>query len=99
MAITEEHLMLVPGLLSRWVLLPDGARAHYVTAGEAGPTIVLVHGSSEGSSGTALWRGMAVSLGKAGFRVYCPDMPSFGLSDTRPAHLPYRGVIDHVEFL
>src|SRR5687767_14589357 len=98
MTVTEEHLMLVPGLMSRWVRLPNGARAHYVTAGESGPSIVLLHGSSEGSSGTALFRGMAVALGKAGFRVYAPDLPGFGLSDTSKAHLPYRGVLDHVDF-
>lgn len=99
MAVTEEGLMLVPGLLSRWVRLADGARAHYVTAGESGPNIVLLHGSSEGSSGTALWRGMATFLGANGFRVYCPDLPGFGLSDTREMHLPYRGIHDHIAFI
>ncbi len=97
--LTEEGLMHVPGLLSRWVRLGNGAKAHYVTAGETGPTVVLLHGGAAGSSGTALWRTMAPFLGKNGFRVYCPDQPGFGLSDPRKEYWPVNGVNSHVQFV
>ncbi len=80
--LTEEGVIHIPGLQSRWVRLASGAKAHYVTAGESGPAIILLHGGIEGSSGTAGWRFMATMLGANGFRVYAPDRPGFGMSDT-----------------
>jgi pimeloyl-ACP methyl ester carboxylesterase len=97
--LTEEGLIHVPGLLSRWVRLGTGAKAHYMTAGETGPTVILLHGGSPGSSGTAGFRFTASFLGANGFRVYCPDMPGFGWSDTNPAYWPKNGVLDHVDFI
>jgi pimeloyl-ACP methyl ester carboxylesterase len=96
MPLTEEGLVFVPQLLSRWVRLPSGARAHYMTAGETGPAVVLLHGGMQGSSGVAGWRFMAPFLAANGFRVYCPDFPGFGLSDTR-FRSPWPG--SHLEFL
>lgn len=98
MGLTEEGLIQVPGMLSRWVRLGSGAKAHYMTAGETGPAVVLLHGGLPGSSGTAGWRFMAPFLGANGFRVYCPDQPGFGLSDTTKEHWP-QGVHSHVDFL
>lgn len=98
MAITEEGLLKVPGMHSRWVRLASGAKAHYMTSGETGPAVVLLHGGLPGSSGTAGWRFMAPYLGENGFRVYCPDMPGFGLSDDNPEHWP-AGVHSHVDFI
>jgi pimeloyl-ACP methyl ester carboxylesterase len=85
-------------MLSRWVRLGTGARAHYMTSGENGPAVVLLHGGLPGSSGMAGWRFMAPFLGANGFRVYCPDMPAFGLSDPAPEHRP-RGLDGHVDFI
>ena len=99
MALTDEGLINIPGLYSRYVRLASGARAHYVTAGETGPNVVLLHGGFPGSNGTAGWRYMAPFLGEQGFRVFCPDQPGFGLADTRPEHHPVHGVFSHVEFL
>ena len=79
--LTDEDIIDIPGLASRWVRLADGRRAHYVTAGDKGPAVVLFHGGIEGSSGTAGWRFMAPYLAANGFRVYCPDQPGYGLSD------------------
>lgn len=79
--LTDENIIDIPGLASRWVRLADGQRAHYVTAGDKGPSVVLLHGGIEGSSGTAGWRFMAPFLAAHGFRVYCPDRPGYGLSD------------------
>jgi pimeloyl-ACP methyl ester carboxylesterase len=98
MTLTDEHQIHIPGLLSRYVRLPSGARAHYVTAGESGPAVVLLHGGINGSSGIAGWRYMAPLLAENGFRVYCPDMPGFGLSDTNPEHVP-TGIESHVDFV
>jgi pimeloyl-ACP methyl ester carboxylesterase len=86
-------------MLSRWVRLANGARAHYMTAGETGPTVILLHGGAAGSSGGAGWRFMAPFLGANGFRVYCPDQPGFGLSDTRREYWAIHGSLSHVEFV
>jgi pimeloyl-ACP methyl ester carboxylesterase len=99
MALTEEGIIQVPGLHSRWVRLATGERAHYMTAGESGPAVVLLHGGIPGSSGTAGWRLLAPVLARAGFRVYCPDQPGFGLSDPRPEYRPVHGVYSHINFL
>jgi 2-hydroxy-6-oxonona-2,4-dienedioate hydrolase len=98
MALTDEGIIEVPGLLSRWVRLASGARAHYMTAGDSGPAVVLLHGGIVGSSGQAGWRFMAPYLGANGFRVYCPDMPGFGLADTSPEHRP-TGLASYVDFV
>ncbi|MBN9619923.1 MAG: alpha/beta fold hydrolase, partial [Actinobacteria bacterium] len=98
MSLTDEGLIEVPGLASRWVRLADGSRAHYVTSGDSGPAVVLLHGGLPGSSGTAGWRFMAPFLGAHGFRVYCPDQPGFGLADTRREYWP-KGPHSHVEFV
>ena len=99
MALTEEGLVHVPGLLSRWVRLGNGALAHYMTAGESGPAVILLHGGIQGSSGTAGWRFMAPFLGQNGFRVYAPDQPGFGHADTNPAYAPVHGTISHSDFV
>ena len=44
MALTEEGLLNVTGIASRWVRLGNGAKAHYMTAGEVGPNVILLHG-------------------------------------------------------
>jgi len=81
------------------VRLASGARAHYVTTGDTGPAIILLHGGINGSSGTAGWRFMAPFLGANGFRVFCPDQPGFGWADTRKEYWPSLGVLSHVEFV
>lgn len=98
MTLTEEGIVEVPGMASRFVRLPSGARAHYMTSGTTGPAVLLLHGGLPGSSGTAGWRFMAPYLGERGFRVYCPDMPAFGLSDDRAEHRP-AGMHSHVDFI
>lgn len=37
--LTDEGIVDVPGLLSRWVRLADGSMAHYIPAGESGPPV------------------------------------------------------------
>jgi pimeloyl-ACP methyl ester carboxylesterase len=99
MALTDEGIIHVPGMHSRWVRLGNGERAHYMTAGESGPAVVLLHGGIPGSSGLAGWRMLAPLLAKAGYRVYCPDQPAFGLSDPRQEYWPVHGPYSHVNFL
>jgi 2-hydroxy-6-oxonona-2,4-dienedioate hydrolase len=98
-ALTEENIMCIPGMLSRWVRLGNGELAHYMTSGETGPAVILLHGGIPGSSGTAGWRFMAPILGANGFRVYCPDQPGFGLSDNREQYHPVNGTLDHIDFV
>ncbi|MBM3941070.1 MAG: alpha/beta hydrolase [SAR202 cluster bacterium] len=99
MALTSEGIVNIPGLMSRWVRLGNGAMAHYMTAGDSGPSIILLHGGIVGSSGAAGWRFMATALAEAGFRVYCPDRPGFGLADTRERYWPKMGYFSWVEFV
>ena len=98
MALTDEGLLRVEGMASHWVRLPGGAKAHYMTAGEDGPAVVLLHGGIIGSSGTAGYQFMAPFLGENGFRVYCPDSPAFGLTED-PLNFYERGLAGHVDFL
>ncbi|WP_412520739.1 alpha/beta hydrolase [Actinomadura madurae] len=98
MGLTEEGIIEVEGMSSQWVRLPNGAKAHYMTSGTTGPAVLLLHGGLPGSSGTAGWRFMAPFLGANGFRVYAPDMPGFGLSDTRPEHQPTT-LASHADFI
>ncbi len=99
--LTDEDIIHIPGLASRWVKLANGAKAHYVTSGDTGPAVILLHGGIVGSSGTAGWRFMAPFLGANGFRVYCPDQPAYGWSDTGPIGQDYarQGSIGHVKFV
>lgn len=96
--LTDEDLIEVPGMASRWVRLANGARAHYMTSGTSGPAVILLHGGLPGSSGLAGWRFLAPYLGERGFRVYAPDMPAFGLSDTREEYWP-KGMESFVDFI
>jgi 2-hydroxy-6-oxonona-2,4-dienedioate hydrolase len=98
LALTEEGIIEVPGMSSQWVRLGSGAKAHYMFAGSSGPAVVLLHGGLPGSSGAAGWRFMANALADNGFRVYCPDMPAFGLSDPREEYRP-TGLHDHTDFI
>jgi pimeloyl-ACP methyl ester carboxylesterase len=98
MALTEEGLVEVEGMWSRWVRLASGAKAHYMTSGTTGPAVLLLHGGLPGSSGTAGWRFMAPFLGANGFRVYAPDMPAFGLSESSPEYWPVT-MASHVDFI
>lgn len=99
MALTEEGLIHVPGIASRWVRLANGARAHYMTAGDTGPAVVLLHGGLPGSSGIAGWRFMLPYLAEQGFRAYAPDRPGFGLADTRDEHRPDYGMFSWSDFV
>jgi pimeloyl-ACP methyl ester carboxylesterase len=99
MALNEEGVMIVPGIDSRWVMLQNGARAHYSAAGSEGPAVILLHGGIVGSSGQAGWRYMIPYLAENGFRVFAPDRPGFGLSDTREQYWPKRGFLSWVEFV
>jgi pimeloyl-ACP methyl ester carboxylesterase len=97
--LTDEGILHIPGLLSRYVRLEDGQLAHYVTSGEDGPAVILLHGGLAGSSGTAGWRFTMPYLGAHGFRVYAPDRPNFGLADTsKREYLEYnhRAQIDFI---
>jgi pimeloyl-ACP methyl ester carboxylesterase len=95
--LTEEHLVALPGLSSRWVRLATGAKAHYSTAGETGPSVILLHGALHGSSGHAAWSSMAPFLGANGFRVYCPDLPHFGLTENHDVYpAGFAGAVDFV---
>ena len=99
MALTEEGIIDVPGVHSRWARLANGAKAHYVTSGESGPAVVLLHGGLAGSSGMAGWRFMLPFLGQNGFRAYAPDRPGYGQADANEAYWPKKGWKSYEEFV
>ena len=99
MALTDEEIIEAPGIMSRWVRLASGAKAHYVTSGDTGLAVILCHGGLPGSSGIAGWRFQLPFLGAHGYRVYAPDFPSYGHADTDSEHWPVHGYHSHVEFL
>jgi 2-hydroxy-6-oxonona-2,4-dienedioate hydrolase len=99
MPLNEEGLLTVPGILSRHVRLANGARAHYMTAGETGPAVILLHGGLAGSSGLAGWRFMMPFLAQNGFRVFAPDRPGYGFADTREEFWPKNGWRSYVDFV
>jgi len=75
----------VTGVHSRATTV-SGYRIHYLAEGPAdGPVVVLVHGL--GGRGDD-WRDLAPYFVKAGYRVYMPDLPGYGLS-ARPADFSY----------
>lgn len=95
----EEAALEIPGVRSERVRLANGAVAHYATAGSSGPAVILLHGGLPGSGGASGWRFMLPALAEAGFRVYAPDRPGFGLSDTRPQYWPVRGPLSWMQFV
>jgi len=77
--------MRVGGAKSRYLTV-SGRRIHYYVMGpEAGSPVVLVHGLGGRSED---WRNLAPYLVRTGFRVYMPDLPGYGRSDT-PADFSY----------
>ncbi|MGA2847651.1 MAG: alpha/beta fold hydrolase [Terracidiphilus sp.] len=73
------------GLESRSVMVA-GHRVHYLAEGPmAGPVVVLVHGLGGRAED---WTNLAPWLAKAGYRVYMPDLPGYGRSET-PADFSY----------
>lgn len=73
------------GVHGHWLTV-SGYRLHYNDQGPAnGPVVVLVHGL--GGRGDD-WRDLAPYLAKAGYHVYTPDLPGYGLS-ARPADFSY----------
>ena len=99
MPLNDEGLITVPNMLSRYVRLENGARAHYMTSGETGPAVILLHGGLAGSSGAAGWRFMLPFLGQNGFRVFAPDRPGYGFADTREEYWPKQGWKSYADFV
>ena len=73
------------GVESRSVMVA-GHRVHYLAEGPtAGPVVVLVHGLGGRAED---WTNLAPWLARAGYRVYMPDLPGYGRSET-PADFSY----------
>lgn len=70
-------------------VIVNGVKIHYHDIGN-GPALVLLHGSGPGASG---WSNYArnIEVLKHHFRVLCPDIPGFGLSDMKPREAPMPG--------
>jgi pimeloyl-ACP methyl ester carboxylesterase len=69
-----------PGITHGTADIEPGLRLHYVTAGEPGPTIVLLHGFPQS---WREWRHVIPPLVDAGYRVVAPDYRGAGHS-SRP---------------
>ncbi len=62
----------------------DGLRVRYLEEG-SGPTVLLLHGASLGSSAD-VWTANLADLAAYGLRAIAPDLPGFGLSDGSSDH-------------
>src|SRR5690606_33000709 len=62
---------------SRYVMV-DGARTHYLEAGE-GPTLILLHSGEFGACGEITWEFNLDALARH-FHVYAPDWLGYGRS-------------------
>ncbi len=58
----------------------QGITTHYLTAGENGDCLLLLHGGGADSA-TLSWGDVILPLAEAGYRVFAPDLPGYGLSD------------------
>ena len=64
--------------VSGWTTI-DGARIHYLAAGEAGPPVVLLHGG--GLDSASLTYRYTIGPVSQSHRVFAPDLPGYGESD------------------
>jgi pimeloyl-ACP methyl ester carboxylesterase len=75
------------GITARRVTLADGLTIRVLEAGPvAGPPVLLLHGWAVSAY---LWRHNIPALAAAGWRVFAPDLPGHGLSDTPAARGSY----------
>jgi pimeloyl-ACP methyl ester carboxylesterase len=56
----------------------DGMNLHYLVAGNAPETVILIHGYAQSSQ---MWRATAIPELAKRFKVIAPDLPGFGDSD------------------
>ena len=56
----------------------DGMTLHYLVAGNAADTVILIHGYAQSSQ---MWRAIAIPELAKRFTVIAPDLPGFGDSD------------------
>lgn len=72
-----------------------GRRMHYLTAGEGGPPVVLLHGGIVDAARVS-W-GAAIEPLAAGGTVLAPDLPGYGRSELPDGPLPLEVHVDAVE--
>jgi pimeloyl-ACP methyl ester carboxylesterase len=69
-----------PAARPAYLELPGRLRVHCLTAGQAGPPVVLLHGGGVDAAGFS-WRYAIGALANSGHRVFAPDWPGYGDSD------------------
>lgn len=85
-ATTTNQAGTVDSDLRTAVVVANGIRTSYLSAGEGAP-VVLVHGSGPGVNAQSNWRLTAPALGRR-FRVLAPDVVGFGATE-RPDGISY----------
>lgn len=91
--------MSTPTVRNEYIRLASGELAHFTTAGDSGPALVVLHGGLPGSSGSAGWSKLVPELASRGIRVFAPDLPGFGQSDTREQFHPVDGLKRWADFV
>ena len=84
-----------PPITSNYVTL-NGLRLHYLSAGDRGPPLLLLHGTALDSA--ALTYGQLIPRLGQRFRVFALDWPGYGKSDkpvTEYTMAFYEGVLEH----
>src|SRR5438552_377097 len=69
--------------LPRQYLAVAGVKTHYLTAG-AGHPLLILHGGAPGGSARVIYGPCIEPLADAGFTVWAPDGPGFGLTEAPP---------------
>lgn len=57
-----------------------GNKIHYLTAGDKGSPVLLIHGAGIDSAELS-WGDVILPLAQQGYRVFAPDLPGYGDSD------------------
>ncbi|WP_431710537.1 alpha/beta fold hydrolase [Glutamicibacter uratoxydans] len=91
--------MSTPTVRNEYIRLASGELAHFTTAGETGPALVVLHGGLPGSSGSAGWSKLVPELASRGIRVFAPDLPGFGQADIREKFHPVNGLKSWADFV
>lgn len=76
--------------MEEWEVWVQGLRAHYYTAGESGPVVVLLHGGGTDSAMLS-WRLLIPHLARD-FRVFAPDWPGYGRSENLPGQYSFEAL-------
>lgn len=94
--MNADHTQQPAPIESKWLTV-DGLRIHYLTAGESGSPVVLLHGAGIDSAHLSWEEAIGPLAGE--HRVYAPDLPGYGRSDKPDVRYTTEFYIDFLAHL